>query len=99
MFGFSRSAGRIQAGRMVMTGIAVGQLLSGVISFLLLRTHDVDAQQQILFWILGSLAGAQWPLALTCAGGRPGTGRGFGSGGRPVEPSGARRRRRRGTRA
>jgi iron complex transport system permease protein len=68
VFGFSRSAGRIQAGRMVMTGIAVGQLLSGVISFLLLRTHDVDAQQQILFWILGSLAGAQWPLALTCAG-------------------------------
>jgi iron complex transport system permease protein len=67
VFGFSRSAGRIQAGRMVMTGIAVGQLLSGVVSFLLLRTKNVDAQQQILFWILGSLAGAQWPLALTCA--------------------------------
>ncbi|TVT60516.1 iron chelate uptake ABC transporter family permease subunit [Amycolatopsis rhizosphaerae] len=67
VFGISRTAGRIQAGRMVMSGIAVGQLLAGVISFLLLRTKDVDAQQQILFWILGSLAGAQWPLALTCA--------------------------------
>jgi iron complex transport system permease protein len=67
VFGFSRTAGRIQAGRMVMTGISIGQLLAGVISFLLLRTHDVGAQQQILFWILGSLAGAQWPLALTCS--------------------------------
>lgn len=67
VFGFSRANGRIQPGRMVMTGIAVGQLLAGVISFLLLRTKDVDAQQQILFWLLGSLAGAQWPLALTCA--------------------------------
>ncbi|MBB4683154.1 FecCD family ABC transporter permease [Amycolatopsis jiangsuensis] len=67
VFGFSRTAGRIQAGRMVLTGVAVGQLLSGVISFLVLRTHDIDAQQQILFWLLGSLAGAQWPLALTCA--------------------------------
>ncbi|MEU5091260.1 iron ABC transporter permease [Streptomyces sp. NPDC021356] len=67
VFAFSRAHGRIQPGRLVMTGVAVGQLLAGVISFLLLRTHDVNAQQQILFWILGSLAGAQWPLALTCS--------------------------------
>lgn len=67
VFGLSRTAGRIQAGRMVMTGIAIGQLLAGAISFMVLRTRDSDAQQQILFWILGSLAGAQWPLALTCA--------------------------------
>ncbi|NUH40119.1 iron ABC transporter permease [Streptomyces samsunensis] len=67
VFAFSRAQGRIQPGRLVMTGIAIGQLLAGVISFLLLRTHDVNAQQQILFWILGSLAGAQWPLALTCS--------------------------------
>ncbi|RJQ66962.1 iron ABC transporter permease [Pseudonocardiaceae bacterium YIM PH 21723] len=67
VFGFARTAGRIQIGRLVMTGIAVGQLLGGLISFLLLSTRNVDAQQQILFWILGSLAGAQWPLALTCA--------------------------------
>jgi iron complex transport system permease protein len=67
VFGFSRVHGRIQPGRMVMTGVATGQLLAGVISFLLLRTQDVGAQQRILFWILGSLAGAQWPLALTCS--------------------------------
>ncbi|MGX2997879.1 FecCD family ABC transporter permease [Streptomyces sp. JNUCC 64] len=67
VFAFSRTHGRIHPGRLVMTGIATGQLLAGVISFLLLRTQDVDAQQQILFWILGSLAGAQWPLALTCS--------------------------------
>ncbi|WP_033292425.1 FecCD family ABC transporter permease [Amycolatopsis jejuensis] len=55
-------------GRMVMTGVAVGQLLSGVVSFLLLRTDDPQAQHQVLFWLLGSLAGAQWQLAwVTCA--------------------------------
>ncbi|GAB3562475.1 iron ABC transporter permease [Amycolatopsis endophytica] len=67
VFGFSRAHGRIQPGRMVMTGIAVGQMLAGVMSLLVLRDGDADAQRQVLFWILGSLAGAQWPLALTCA--------------------------------
>lgn len=63
----ARTHGRLQPARMIMAGIAIGQLLSGAISFLLLRTQDIDAQQQVLFWLLGSLAGAQWPLALTCA--------------------------------
>lgn len=67
VFAFARSGGRLQPSRMIMSGIAIGQLLSGAISFLLLNTKDVDAQQQVLFWLLGSLAGAHWPLALTCA--------------------------------
>lgn len=65
--GLSRSLGRSSPARMVMAGIAIGQLLAGVVSFLLLRTRDPDAQRQVLFWVLGSLAGAQWHLALTCA--------------------------------
>ena len=65
VFAFARSHGLVHPGRMIMAGVAVGQLLSGVTSFLLLRTRDIDAQQQVLFWLLGSLAGAQWPLAAT----------------------------------
>jgi iron complex transport system permease protein len=63
VFAFARSRGLLHPGRMIMAGIAIGQLLAGVTSFLLLRTRDVDAQQQVLFWLLGSLAGAQWSLA------------------------------------
>lgn len=45
-----------------MAGIAIGQLISGAVSFLLLSTDDADAQQEVLFWLLGSLASAQCPV-------------------------------------
>lgn len=63
VFAFARSRGLLHPGRMIMAGIAIGQLLAGVTSFLLLRSRDTDTQQQVLFWLLGSLAGAQWSLA------------------------------------
>lgn len=68
VFVLSRVRGRLHATRMVLAGVAVGQLLGGVTSFLLLRTRNTDAQQQVLFWMLGSLAGARWDLlALSAA--------------------------------
>lgn len=33
-------------------------------SFLLIRAGNSDATQQVMFWLLGSLAGAQWRLLL-----------------------------------
>jgi iron complex transport system permease protein len=63
VFAVARTQGRLQAGRLVMVGIAVGHLLSGVTSFLVLRANTGDAAQQVMFWLLGSLSGAQWPLA------------------------------------
>ncbi|USX54023.1 iron ABC transporter permease [Lentzea sp. HUAS12] len=67
VFALSRSGSVMSPGRMVMAGVAVAQLLSGVVSFLLLRTKDPEAQQQVLFWLLGSFAGAEWALAAACA--------------------------------
>lgn len=72
VFVLSRVRGRLHATRMVLAGVAVGQLLGGVTAFLLLRTRNTDAQQQVLFWMLGSLAGARWDLlalAATIVGG------------------------------
>ncbi|MFE0022223.1 FecCD family ABC transporter permease [Amycolatopsis sp. NPDC059021] len=66
VFLLARAGRRTSPGRMVMAGIALAQLLSGVVSFLLLRTKNPEAQQQVLFWLLGSLAGAQWPLTIAC---------------------------------
>ncbi|MEU6389409.1 iron ABC transporter permease [Streptomyces sp. NPDC046939] len=52
----------LSASRLVMVGIAVGHLLSGVTSFLILRTGDSEATQQVMYWLLGSLSGANWEL-------------------------------------
>lgn len=67
VFVLSGSAGAVVPGKLVMTGFAVGQFLAGLTSFLLLRTKQPDAQQQVLFWLLGSVAGARWLLATLCA--------------------------------
>nr|WP_231974352.1 iron ABC transporter permease [Pseudonocardia sp. HH130630-07] len=67
VFAVARVRGRLQAARMVLAGVAVGQLLAGVTSFLLLSTRDPDATRQVLFWMLGSLAGARWDLLATAA--------------------------------
>lgn len=63
VFALARVGSRTPPARLVMTGIALAQLLSGVVSFLLLTTRNTNAQQQVLFWLLGSLAGTQWALA------------------------------------
>ncbi|AYA20461.1 iron ABC transporter permease [Streptomyces alfalfae] len=52
----------LSASRLVMVGIAVGHLLSGITSFLILRTGDGEATQQVMYWLLGSLSGANWEL-------------------------------------
>ena len=45
-----------------MIGVAAGHLLAGITSYLLLRGNSADATRQVMFWLLGSLSGAQWPL-------------------------------------
>ncbi|WP_017627579.1 FecCD family ABC transporter permease [Nocardiopsis chromatogenes] len=67
VFALARARGALEPLRLVLVGVAVGQLLGGATSFLVLRQASGDAQQQVLFWLLGSLAGARWPLALGCA--------------------------------
>jgi iron complex transport system permease protein len=67
VFGLSGSSGRVVPVKLVMTGFAVGQFLAGLTSFLLLHTKQSDAKQQVLFWLLGSIAGARWLLAIMCA--------------------------------
>ncbi|MDA2806232.1 FecCD family ABC transporter permease [Nocardiopsis suaedae] len=67
VFALARAHGTAEPLRLVLVGVAVGQLLGGATSFMVLRQASGDAQQQVLFWLLGSLAGARWPLALGCA--------------------------------
>ncbi len=59
-----RSAG---AGRLVLTGVVVGQLFAAITSLVLLGWGDADAARGLTAWLTGSLAGARWPAVLTCA--------------------------------
>jgi iron complex transport system permease protein len=54
-----RHAGRLAPGRVLLAGVSIGYLFSAVTSYLQLRAHP-DQLAGVLFWLLGSLAGAHW---------------------------------------
>ncbi|PSL08528.1 iron complex transport system permease protein [Haloactinopolyspora alba] len=47
--------------RMILAGIAIGQLCGAVTSFVILWVADPHATQDVQFWMSGSLAAARWP--------------------------------------
>ena len=55
------------AGRLVLTGVVVGQLFSAVTSLVLLGWGDADAARGLTYWLTGSLAAARWPAVVLCA--------------------------------
>ncbi|TDC24440.1 iron ABC transporter permease [Streptomyces sp. 8K308] len=57
---FTRRERGFSALRLVLVGVAVGQFLSGVTSYLVLRAGDQQRTQSVLFWLMGSLGGATW---------------------------------------
>ncbi|WP_437032892.1 FecCD family ABC transporter permease [Streptomyces sp. enrichment culture] len=64
----ARRGGGFSPLRLVLAGVAIGQFLSGFTSYLVLRVGDEQQTQGVLFWLLGSLGGAQWStLALPAA--------------------------------
>jgi iron complex transport system permease protein len=56
----ARSRGRLLPLRLVLVGVTCGHLFAGLTSFMLSRADSSAAQQQIIFWMLGGLSGAQW---------------------------------------
>lgn len=62
-----RRGGQLVPTRLVLAGVAVGYLLQSATSFLQLRAAPGELSA-VLFWLLGSVAGAQWDqLALPAA--------------------------------
>lgn len=55
----SRSEGRTDVVTIVLMGIAINTVASGVIGYLLFL-GDTQAREQIVFWQLGSLNGTRW---------------------------------------
>lgn len=53
--------------RVVLSGVAVMQLLSALTSFIVLTSADAETTRGVLFWLLGSLASSGWSEVATGA--------------------------------
>lgn len=62
----ARAAGNGGAAHLLLAGVAVGHLLAAVTSLLVFLSDSAEGTRSVVFWLLGSLAGASWggPLAL-----------------------------------
>ncbi|GAA2814605.1 iron ABC transporter permease [Kitasatospora paracochleata] len=56
----ARRGGGFSPLRLVLAGIAVGQFLNGVCSYLVLQAGDEQQTRGVLFWLMGSLSGTTW---------------------------------------
>lgn len=67
VYAVARSAGRVTSTRLLLAGVAVGYALQAVTSFLIFASDSAEGARSVMFWLLGSLALAEWgqPLALT----------------------------------
>ncbi|MBU0610976.1 MAG: iron ABC transporter permease, partial [Armatimonadetes bacterium] len=63
VYALAQRGGRVQTGTLLLTGIAVGSLISAVTSFLMM-VMDEDLRT-VLFWLLGGLSGRSWPAVAT----------------------------------
>lgn len=59
--GLAGALGALTPTRTVLAGVAVSALLGAITSFIIFWSATGDAYQQIVGWLLGSLAGARWP--------------------------------------
>ncbi|PFG19261.1 putative F420-0 ABC transporter permease subunit [Serinibacter salmoneus] len=57
----ARTAGALTPTRAVLAGLAVSQLAAAGTSFVIFWTASGDSYQEILAWLMGSLAGTTWP--------------------------------------
>lgn len=60
VFIVARAAGRITSVRLLLAGVAVGYALSALTSFLIFASGSAEGARSVMFWLLGSLALAQW---------------------------------------
>ncbi|MCW6009592.1 iron ABC transporter permease [Micromonospora sp. CPCC 205371] len=59
VFALGQRAGRLAPTRLVLAGVAVGYVLLSATSFVQLKATPTELRT-VMFWMLGSVAGAQW---------------------------------------
>lgn len=60
VFAMARVGGRMISARLVFAGIAVGFALTAATNFMIFVSDSQNGARAVLFWMLGSLAQAQW---------------------------------------
>jgi iron complex transport system permease protein len=60
VFFLARVNGRISVIRLLLAGIAVSMVLSAITNFILMMSKQQGGIQAVMYWMLGSLAGAKW---------------------------------------
>lgn len=56
----AQRGGRIAPGRLLLAGVAIAYLFQALFSYVLLQARVGQAAQQVVFWMLGSLAAIRW---------------------------------------
>jgi iron complex transport system permease protein len=56
----ARAGGRVTTTRLVLSGISVAYVLSGVTSLVIILASNADRSREVLRWLLGGLGGADW---------------------------------------
>jgi iron complex transport system permease protein len=60
VFGLAGVGGTFTSSRLILAGITVSYSLSAITSFLIFAADSRDGARTVLFWLLGSLAQAEW---------------------------------------
>lgn len=60
VFFLARVGGRISVVRLLLAGIAVSLVLSAMTNFMLMMTKEEGGIKAVIYWMIGSLAGAKW---------------------------------------
>ena len=58
----ARAGGIITPSKMLVAGVAVGYLLTSTTSLLILFADSTEGARAVIFWLLGSLAQAEWSI-------------------------------------
>ena len=61
VFLLAQSNGRLNPSRLILAGVAVAYFFSGLTSFITLTSDKRELARAVLAWLLGSLAGTDWP--------------------------------------
>ncbi|WP_425299392.1 FecCD family ABC transporter permease [Nocardioides panacisoli] len=67
VYAIARSGGRVTSVRLLLAGVAVGYALQAVTSFLIFASDSAEGARSVMFWLLGSLALAEWGASLLVA--------------------------------
>ncbi|MDN5688586.1 MAG: iron ABC transporter permease [Brachybacterium sp.] len=68
VFAIARAGGRVSSLRLLLSGVAVGYALTAVTNLLIFSSDSAEGSRSVMFWMLGSLALAQWNVFLPIAG-------------------------------